>query len=146
MDLKWLLIGGLIIATLFIFLSDIVHRLIPNCIVVFVAVSAISLMILNESYASLNVTILIFIIGLVLHSKNVLGGGDIKLVLAYSTAIKPELSLLYIVIILLLGGILATFYWGCHRVFGNVTNPKEGLPYGLPIGVSGIFCIAASIA
>ncbi|EGU36046.1 hypothetical protein VIBRN418_08667 [Vibrio sp. N418] len=73
------------------------------------------------------------------------GGGDTKLAIAFLPAISSQYALLFLIGIGLLGGVLLSVYLiaGLRRGFDEIK--KGGLPFGIPICISGLLCVAASL-
>ncbi|KXO09540.1 Type IV prepilin peptidase TadV/CpaA [Moritella sp. JT01] len=72
-----------------------------------------------------------------------IGGGDAKLLFAFSIAIAPNYLLLTIMLIIFVGGlqaaILILFSWFKREPY------TRGVPYGFAICIGSLFGIAASI-
>lgn len=129
----------------FICYQDISQRTIANQLVLLVLLITFSLSVYQHSYINLLYSGALLLSGLILWRYNIMGGGDIKLLVAFSLAIKPEFLLLTLVIITVFGGILALAYY----LFGLLTDLEKvkarGIPYGFPICLGSLFGIAASL-
>ncbi|WCE32566.1 A24 family peptidase [Vibrio sp. SCSIO 43137] len=89
---------------------------------------------------SIPVAFIVFIIFFVLWFLKVMGGGDVKLIVAFTVGIAPQFTLLMLCITGLLGGIqLGIMYLYQQQPF------TRGIPYGVPIVISGLFFSLISI-
>lgn len=90
-----------------------------------------------------------FVLGLVLFSRGLLGGGDVKLVTATLLWVGPAGGVTFLIIMALTGGAMALFYlsrlrftvaaW-CEAAGDTVASEAalhDRLPYGLAIAVGG---------
>ncbi|NQZ92108.1 MAG: prepilin peptidase [Moritella sp.] len=139
-------LGWLIIAILscLICYQDFKARKVRNDIVMVLAVVTCSLMILTGNYAAVYVCLGLFLGGLLLTQINVIAAGDIKLLMAFSLAIKPDLILLTFVVIGFTGGLLAVVYY-LSICMNKLSNQDNGIPYAIPICFSSVLAIAASL-
>ena len=119
--------------------SDVTRRTIPNfvCVGVFLLglVHAV-LMSRTDWIYSLVGCALVFLGGLGLHKKKVLGGGDIKLISALAVWLTPIELARFILAIMLAGGVVGAFYLlvGFFRRLKDKTAPAaSGVPYALAI-------------
>jgi prepilin peptidase CpaA len=142
-DLCWL--TSLTAISLFICYSDVQQRQIGNNSVCLVALLCLSILVVNQQYSAIIHALLILAVGVALFLMRVIAAGDIKLLAAFSLAIKPEYLLSTLGLILLFGGILA----GIYLIYGVLTDLKrvrqEGIPYAIPICLGCLFGIAASL-
>jgi len=145
-SLYLLILGWLIIAILscLICYQDFKARKVRNDIVILLAVVTCSLMILTDNYAAVYICLGIFLVGLLLTQINVIAAGDIKLLMAFSLAIKPNLILLTFVVIGFTGGLLAVVYYLSIRM-NKFSKQDNGIPYALPICFASVLAIAASL-
>lgn len=120
-------------------LTDISRREIPNKI-------NITLLTLNTILAIylgyFNCSVIVFFVILILFSPlwffGYFGGGDLKLLCVFSLAIHPIFSLLYIALIGLIGGVQIIIMAIYYRI-KNRNMFENGIPYGIPISISGFF-------
>ena len=80
------------------------------------------------------------LIGTALFAINAFAGGDIKLMLAFLPAINFNWWPVVLMLTACIGGIMAVGY----LTYGLLTKRlevvlKRGLPYGVPIAISGVF-------
>ena len=139
--LGWLII---VILSCLICYQDFKARKVRNDIVMVLAVVTCSLMILTGNYAAVYVCLGLFLGGLLLTQINVIAAGDIKLLMAFSLAIKPDLILLTFVVIGFSGGLLAVVYY-LSICMNKLSNQDNGIPYAIPICFSSVLAIAASL-
>ncbi len=91
-------------------------------------------------FQSLFYSLILFLILFVLWLFNVLGGGDVKLLFAFSVGIAPNLIIYNCLFVFILGGVLiASMYVFLKKPF------ERGIPYGLPICVSSLFFVGVSM-
>lgn len=89
---------------------------------------------------------LILLIGFLLFSVNVIAAGDIKLLVVMSLAIEPQYLSAVLLCMTLCGGLLALIYY-VYGIFTDMAAVRhQGIPYGIPISISGYIGIAASLA
>jgi prepilin peptidase CpaA len=100
----------------------------------------------------------VFVLGAVLFAFNLIGGGDIKLLSATLLWAGPEYGVMFLVITVLFGGVLAVamliwtkmhqftpFLWrlvGPPMVSGEHAA-KQSMPYGVAISFGGLFVAGA---
>lgn len=142
-NLCWL--TSLTAISLFICYSDVQQRQIGNNLVWCVALLCLSILVVNQQYQAIMFTFIIFAVGFALFLAGVIAAGDIKLLAAFSLAIKPEYLLSTLGLIVLSGGIVA----GIYLIYGVLTDlktvRKKGIPYAIPICLGCLFGIAASL-
>lgn len=125
--------------------SDIAHRRIDNFLVVIVAVSAI--IIPGFTLTAILPLILAVIVGLALFALGIFAGGDIKLMLAFLMGIAFEWWLLVLLLTAFIGGVMALAYLVYGFFFSDLNKIcNRGLPYGVPITISGLFGLWLTIA
>lgn len=131
--------------SVYICYTDVRQRQIANNAVVVVALLCLSILLVNQQYPALMFSFIILVVGIGLFVLGVIAAGDIKLLAAFSLAIKPEYLLMALGLIVLLGGILAIGY----LIYGAITDLKKvrqrGIPYAIPICLGCLFGIAASL-
>lgn len=136
----WLLLATL---SAFICITDFKRRYISNLNCVCIFVLCLLIFINNYDYLSIINSSLILICGFILNRFNMIGGGDVKLLFAFSIAIAPNYLMLTIIVIVFIGGlqavILIIFSWYKREAC------VYGVPYGFAICVGALFGIAASI-
>ncbi|QUM90468.1 prepilin peptidase [Moritella sp. 36] len=136
----WLFLATL---SVFICISDLKIRHISNFNCVCIFVLCLLIFINNYDYLSIINSSLVLICGFMLNRFNMMGGGDAKLLFAFSIAISPSYLLLTIMVIVFIGGlqaaILILFSWYKKEPY------TRGVPYGFAICVGALFGIAASI-
>ncbi|MFH0270234.1 A24 family peptidase [Vibrio jasicida] len=121
---------------LLISLSDIRERTIKNSHVLVIAVLAIAIGIADFSLSSLWVLGICWSALLFLHVIRVLGGGDVKLIAAFSFSLPTQSLLEALIFVGIYGGILAVTYLILPRpshVTGEGKKSQIGLPYGVAI-------------
>lgn len=144
MQFSWWMIGWLLLAILScrVIYADILTRTISNKLCL--SMLCVSLLIGFSQLALFNIVIGCLVL-LALYGFSIWGGGDSKLAIAFLPAISEQYFCWYLLFIAFLGGVLALIYliYGC---FVGIERVKQnGLPYGIPICLSGLFFIAASI-
>jgi prepilin peptidase CpaA len=141
MGLLELVLVAMCVAGAIVIISDIMFRRISNrvCLTVF----CLSVLAATLQQADIAPHVLSFsvvaIIALVLFFTNVIGGGDAKLMVAFSLSLPLSLIDDALFLMAISGGVLAVFYLVKYRLLKLV--PSEGtigLPYG--IAISAGFC------
>jgi prepilin peptidase CpaA len=92
--------------------------------------------------------------GMMIHSKGIIGGGDVKLIAALSMWLEPQALPSFVLTILVLGGVLALIVLvlrklkaslpeGIGRAGGLELLFKEngGIPYGVAISIAGLISL-----
>jgi prepilin peptidase CpaA len=106
---------------------DLKERIIPNEMVVIVAVTGIGLSLMlrpGQTGISLAAAVLVlFALGLLSHF-NLMGGGDVKLISAVTLLVPPERIGGLIVAIALAGGVLAIVYLVAHRALRHNSGAR----------------------
>ena len=131
-----LILLGLLAGSVF---SDVTRRTIPNmvCLGVFLLGLAHAVLFARPDWIySLVGSVLVFLGGLGLHKKNVLGGGDIKLIAALAVWLTPIELARFILSIMLAGGFVGAWYLliGFFRRLKDKQAPAAaGVPYALAI-------------
>jgi prepilin peptidase CpaA len=142
-NLYWLI--ALIGLSLCVCYTDVTRRQISNITVMIVTALCLSILVANQQYTALLHSFTILAVGIGLFVLDVIAAGDIKLLTAFSLAIKPEYLLITLGLIVLLGGMLAIGY----LIYGILTDLKKvrqrGIPYAIPICLGCMFGIAASL-
>ena len=120
--------------------SDILHRRINNYLVLIVAVLA---MVISGFSAFAVIPFAIATgIGLVLFGFGIFAGGDIKLMLAFLLGIDTQWWPVVFLLTAVIGGVMAAGYLliGLYKKDLNQVR-KKGIPYGVPIVISGLLGI-----
>lgn len=117
---------------------DVRQRRIPNEISLAVALLAIPFCYgaaggpgLLSLLRHLSVPLLLAVPMSILFALRILGGGDVKLILASSLWVSPEKIATLAMIVILLGGLVAVLMQLLDMIFQAVK--PESVPYGLPI-------------
>lgn len=131
--------------------SDIRTLRIPNVLVVAIAVLAIVRLILigNPSAAifAVGVAVLVFLIGCLLFTRGIVGGGDVKLLAATILLIRYRDLFEFSVIMSIVGAVLSIAVMLIHNYLPLYAGPRLGarlatmrlpVPYGVAISVAGI--------
>lgn len=93
---------------------------------------------------SITITSVIFFILIFIWLIGAFGAGDIKLLCAFSVGIKPELTLACLVLVGLIGG-LQLVVMSLIGLMSKKNLFEKGIPYGIPISISGVAFIALSL-
>lgn len=102
-------IAGLLAAAL----SDLARRIIPNEACMIVAICGLSLRLghgLAAAAISAGFAALLFLCLVLLHGWRLLGGGDVKLIVACAVGLAPAKLLLLLLAVVMAGGLLAGLY------------------------------------
>jgi|GEM_PF-1545852 len=126
-------------------ISDHKYRTLPNkiCKLLFIT-NFIASFYFGYFIQSATITSIIFLVLLIVWLIGGFGAGDIKLLCAFSIGIKPELTVACLVLVGFLGGFqLVVMY-----IVGLMTKTnlfEKGIPYGIPISISGVAFTALSL-
>ncbi|EGR3052868.1 prepilin peptidase [Vibrio parahaemolyticus] len=127
------------------FYDDIRYRIVKHrfLLIIFIT-SLLSLFFTPEPLTQLAVSSSVFICFFILWLINIVGGGDVKLIGALFLGVNDEYMLAAIVAIGLLGGIQILVMW-LMSVYRKKTPFENGIPYTIPIGISGFFFFYMSL-
>jgi len=126
-------------------LSDVRQRIIPNILCLGVAVLGVVAGLVEDPSAVIYPMlggVLLFIGGLALHRKGVLGGGDIKLMAALAVWLTPIELGRFVLCTMMAGGVVGGFYLlvGLVRRLRDKSAPAaSSVPYALAIVVGFYF-------
>lgn len=123
---------------------DLRSRHVPPRLVL--AIALVSLFLLfsrNFDGHSLYWTLGIILVGIFLSRRNMLGGGDTKLLAAIMLGVHAQLAALLILSITLLGAVQAIAILLFQRL-GKVSR-KRGVPYTLPIAACGFAATSLTV-
>ena len=134
----------LLMTVVYILFTDITKRQIYNNQVM--AILVLSLVCSGLTAFAPLPYLLAVITGLVLYAIGVFAGGDIKLILAFLPAIQLQYWSLVLMLIAIVGGILAIGYLAYGWSTKQMQEVRErGLPYGVPIALSGYIGVFLSL-
>lgn len=136
--------------------SDGVSLRIPNAIsvglVTLYPVHVAACPVAVDWLGALLVAALLFVAGVALFARGLLGGGDVKLLSAASLWAGPSLSPAFLTVMGLVGGLVASLIWLLSRVrqrqaaespdraiSGVVAAPVEAVPYGIAIAAGAAY-------
>lgn len=98
----------------------------------------------SPNYKVLPYTGCILVVGFILHVLGVLGAGDSKLVAVISLGVMPDYISLMLFGAIALGGVLAVLTL-CYGLLTDLQRTRaKGIPYAVPISISGGFFIFLS--
>ncbi|EJG1159827.1 prepilin peptidase [Vibrio parahaemolyticus] len=134
-----------LVNVLLIFYDDIRYRIVKHrfLLIIFIT-SLLSLFFTPEPLTQLAVSSSVFICFFILWLINIVGGGAVKLIGALFLGVNDEYMLAAIVAIGLLGGIQILVMW-LMSVYRKKTPFENGIPYTIPIGISGFFFFYMSL-
>lgn len=128
-----------------IFYGDIRYRIVKHrFIFLIIANSLASLYYSPAPFNQVQVSTCVFITFFLLWLMNVIGGGDVKLIGALFLGVHSEYMLLAMIAIGLLGGIQILFMW-IMAIFRQTSPFINGIPYTIPIGISGLYFFFLSL-
>jgi len=138
----WLLLA---IMSLAISYDDLVCRRIKNRHVLAVFFICCFIWLNTSVISSLVIAVAVLFIGFILNLLGLIGAGDVKLLGAFSVAIKPELMPLVLMIMVVLG-LVAAIVCYCWQRYRRTRSQEfqEGVPYGVPICCACLFGVLAS--
>lgn len=129
---------------LFIGWRDLKSRIVSNTSVLLLGCVLLSSKVLHDSELYIVNSLLLLLLGMLLWKLGVFGAGDVKLASVFALSIDPEYLLLFLVIMLILGGIEALLYLLIKKL-KPTRIVHDGLPFAIPIVLSGVFSVGASI-
>ncbi|WP_169753941.1 prepilin peptidase [Photobacterium aquae] len=120
----------------YISIKDIFYRKIKNTDVLIVLVLSLLLCVTQQNTIHSYSFLMIATLTILLVAIHAFAAGDSKLATALSVAIPfSELSLA-IWVTLVVGGILALFYWVKYRLYRRAARGQDpGIPYGVAISI-----------
>lgn len=119
--------AGLLVVLLLICRSDIRHRRVDNRLILLVALLGFVTVIVGErAWGALNLVMIgsaFLLLGIVWHAR-VIGGADVKLILACLVWISPGDAALYVILIAALGALLGVAVLAAQRLQGAVMRQR----------------------
>jgi len=149
-------LAGVAVLLLAAAFSDLSRYRIPNRICFAVAVLFVAFIpggevTFGEVAWRVGVALTVLIVGLVLHGRGYIGGGDVKLLAALSLWVAPLAWPLFLLEILVFGGLLALAILLLRKSksrlpdsvrsrqwMGRLLSENEGIPYGVAISFGGL--------
>ncbi|SON49517.1 prepilin peptidase [Vibrio tapetis] len=122
--------------------TDIFYRKIENGVLVLLLITLFLFGLINLN-SQLLVSLAFLVIGGI-FLKGIIAPGDIKLVAVILAATDINYVLLFFVMTLFIGGVLAIVYLIKNR-FVDSSAKNNGLPYGVPISISGFLLLVTSL-
>jgi prepilin peptidase CpaA len=119
--------------------SDIRARIIPNLLCALIVVLGIAEAVVTERTSfvqSFLMALVVFVAMMPLQQRNVLGGGDVKLIAALCVWLAPLEVGRFFLFILAGGGVLGLFYLSMNWIRGAIrrtSSPASSVPYGVAI-------------
>lgn len=152
-----------ILLLLYVALTDIAARIIPNKASLIIALLALMQLPFAEPYrllSSLAITLAIFALLLTLWGRGMMGGGDVKLLAAFSIGLPLAVVIQFLCVTVLIGGALALVHLAMRLLPYPALAPLGSsyvrrvcaverwrhlrhapLPYGVAIACGGIWTI-----
>lgn len=119
--------AGLLVVLLLICRSDIRHRRVDNRLIVLVALLGfVTVVVGQRPWGALNLVMIgsaFLLLGIVWHAR-VIGGADVKLILACLVWISPGDAALYVILIAALGALLGVAVLAAQRLQGAVMRQR----------------------
>ena len=139
------LLAGLAIALLVAAFTDIRRRQIDNWLNAGIALAAplfwwsSGLQLWPDVAIQLGVALAAFVILAGMFALRMMGGGDVKLLVALALWIKPEWFLQLVIMMALVGGVLTIVMAGWHLM--RRQQHKLAIPYGVAISIAGLWVL-----
>lgn len=144
-ELKIFLSIAIAICNLAIFYNDIRYRIVKHRFIITITLlGIISLVFSNDVICQIGVSFIIFCVFFILWMMNIIGGGDVKLIGALFIGIAPEYSIIALATAGILGGVQIYLMWICSLITQKVPF-ANGIPYTIPLGLSGWFFFTLSL-
>ena len=147
-------------AMLFASLFDLFTMKIPNAIVLallagFCIAAPLSGMGIETALWSVGIASAVLVVGFVLFSLNIMGGGDAKILFASSLWLGPAGTLDYLLIVGLAGGALTLLLMSFRRMplpemamqvswIDRLHDRETGVPYGVALGPAALYVFPAT--
>lgn len=133
-----------IVSLLFVLIlaSDILRRSIPNKWTLLIFVLSMTYSLDKNGISNLGFVFTVFLIGLILWRFGLLGGGDVKLLVAVSPFINTGFYIDWLFLISLIGAGTAIVIYILHK---NDILKSNSVPYSIAITVGSWLGIVASI-
>ncbi|MGR5195290.1 A24 family peptidase [Vibrio rotiferianus] len=129
-----------------IFYSDIRYRMVKHRFVFLISITSLASLYYSPAPLSqVAVSTCVFIAFFLLWMMHVVGGGDVKLIGALFLGVHSKYMLSAIVTIGLLGGVQILLMW-IIAIFRKKSPFENGIPYTIPIGISGLIFFYLSLA
>ncbi|MEZ9578403.1 MULTISPECIES: prepilin peptidase [unclassified Vibrio] len=133
----------LMIFSVIICVKDIKERKIPNFCIAMIAIASFTLGFTIFDFGKMLFIFALGIILIVFWLMNLIGGGDVKLILAFSLAIPANDMFVATILVILIGGVISVTYLILHfcgkygsNIWDGLSTLKptnEGIPYGVAI-------------
>ncbi|WP_366522300.1 A24 family peptidase [Vibrio agarivorans] len=146
----------LFVSCVYISLSDVRFRKINNKSVIVVALCCIFLGVQQLTFIDIGYLLLLWIVLLFLFAKRIIGGGDVKLIAAFSLALPTEQLTLALLLTAMIGGLVSLIYvlidLSTRRKFFNrermisINKTAQGIPYGVAICSGFYFVILITLS
>ena len=139
------LLAGLAIALLVAAFTDIRRRQIDNWLNAGIALAAplfwwsSGLQLWPDVAIQMGVALAAFVILAGMFALRMMGGGDVKLLVALALWIKPEWFLQLVIMMALVGGVLTIVMAGWHLM--RRQQHKLAIPYGVAISIAGLWVL-----
>jgi prepilin peptidase CpaA len=125
--------------------SDVTRRTIKNQNVLAIFCCCMFLNIGTNNYDAIIYSFGVLIFGSIIFFIGVCGAGDVKLMAAVSIAVPVAKQVDFIAYTLMIGGILAVMIIIMSKIFKRPDWKRLGVPYAIPISLSGFYYIAHSL-
>lgn len=136
MNINNVALVGLLLASALVVWGDVLYRRIGNWTSILVLSLSVTAMLSHETELQAHVISLVAVglISVLLYRLNLIGGGDAKLLLAFSISLPFSMIGEALSIMAISGGAVAIVYLIKYRVFKLFRADGEmGMPYGLAI-------------
>ncbi|MEZ8534590.1 prepilin peptidase [Vibrio cyclitrophicus] len=144
-ELKIFLSIAIAICNLVVFYNDIRFRTVKHrFVIIIIILGVISLVFSNNVIWQIASSFTIFCVFFILWMMNIIGGGDVKLIGALFIGIAPEYSIIALATAGILGGVQIYLMWICSLIAQKVPF-ANGIPYTIPLGLSGWFFFTLSL-
>lgn len=135
--MSYFIIGAISLTLLFVCYTDMRYRLIHNQVVVFIFILSLLMgfMMKDDNNIEINIyaPLTILAIGFILNYINIVGAGDIKLLVALTVGLSTESVYKLLLLVALAGLPIAIIAYIVHKVRKN--SPRCEVPYGVAIAI-----------
>ncbi len=137
-----LLIGIILLMLCYISFTDMKRREIDNIPIVIIFLLSIFVGIFVTDSISILIPTTILVVGIILSSLNLLGGGDVKLLFALTVGLSSEMIYHLFILTSFAGIPVAIIAWVVHKF--KKSQGRCEVPYGLAISLGYILTLLAN--
>lgn len=135
--MSYFIVGAISLTLLYVCYTDMRYRLIHNQVVIFIFALSLLMGFMMKDNSNIEINIyaplIILAIGFILNYINIVGAGDIKLLVALTVGLSTESVYKLLLLVALAGLPIAIIAYIVHKVRKN--SPRCEVPYGVAIAI-----------